>query len=384
MKTILLTSVFYISFLSSYAQDFNSGLIYDTVTCITNTEQSYSLYLPNDYDDDIREWPVLYIFEPAARGAYAAKIFQPLAEEYGYIIIASNNSRNGSWDLVFDAADAMFQDSFDRFRIDTSRIYLSGFSGGSRAAVTVASLTDRVAGVIGCGAAFSLSKNHQPKSTNSFIYYGLIGSRDMNYLEMQELNISLDKLGIKNRIHVFDGPHRWPPQKDLRFAFEWIEIINENKKFDKTAGTLWLSRADSLFKAGDYLLFETDAQDIQGLSQNNSLLQEKIDSLRASKVYKVDFKAQKKLVKKEEGLRAIYIQALTEMAYSKLASSDSTIKDMIWWQNEVKKLKKYEKSKDPYKSRMASRVLNMIWASCAEGLWNYVNKGDLQNGHQSY
>jgi len=41
-------------------------------------------------------------------------------------------------------------------------------------------------------------------------------------------------------------------------------------------------------------------------------------------------------------------------------------------------LKKYEKNKDLYKSRAASRLLNMIWASCAENLWSYVQLNDME------
>jgi len=377
MKTVFLASVLSFSFLDVSAQDFATGEIYDTVTCISSKEQSYSLYLPSEYNSTQKKLPVLYIFEPAARGAYATKIFQPVAEEYGYIIIASNNSRNGSWDVVFDAAEAMFQDSFERFRIDTSRIYLTGFSGGSRAAITVASLTNRVAGVIGCGAGFSLSINHQPKSNSNFIYYGLIGTRDMNHLEMKNVKQSLNQLKIKNRIHVFDGPHRWPHESDLRYAFDWLEIAGGYKEVDLKSKNMWTGRADSLFNTEEYLLYETDALDIQKFSAGDGLFHSTLDSLRGSKAYQSEFKSLKKWTKKEEELRSVYLQALTEMAYSKLAASDSTLKDMIWWHNEVKRLKKYEKSKDLYKSRMASRLLNMIWASCAEGLWNYVQQGDL-------
>jgi hypothetical protein len=51
---------------------------------------------------------------------------------------------------------------------------------------------------------------------------------------------------------------------------------------------------------------------------------------------------------------------------------------MAWWQNEVKMLNKYVKSKDLYKSRMASRLLNLITANCAENLWSYVQQNDME------
>ena len=378
MKTILLTNIFLLLSLSCYAQEFIAGKQYDTVLCTADTTQSYSLYLPSNYYNAELLWPVLYIFEPAARGPYVTKIFKPLAEKYGYIIIASNNSRNGSWDLVFNAAEAIFNDSFERYKLDTTRIYLTGFSGGSRAAVTIASLTNRVKGVIGCGAGFSLLKNHQPRAGNTFLYYGLVGTRDMNYLEMQQVKQSLDRLKIENRIHVFDGPHRWPPEKDLHYAFNWMEIIDSNNMTETGAKTKWLARADSLFTTEEYLLFQTEVNDIERLfSEGAPEYRLRDDSLMTTKAYKTEVHNKEKWQEREEEMRGKYLQALTEMAYTKLASSDSSFKDMTWWQNEVKILKKIEKSKDLYKSRTASRLLNMIWASCAENLWTYVQQNDL-------
>jgi len=56
------------------------------------------------------------------------------AERYGYIVLGSNNSRNGPWKPESEAADAMLQDAQKRFAVDLKRIYFAGFSGGARVA----------------------------------------------------------------------------------------------------------------------------------------------------------------------------------------------------------------------------------------------------------
>jgi hypothetical protein len=364
--------------LSAVGQNFMAGQQYDTVRCIANQEQSYSLFLPETYPEK-DNWPVLYIFEPAARGPYAVRIFKPLADKYGYIIIASNNSRNGSWDIVFDAAEAMFTDSFSRFKIDTARVYLAGFSGGARAATTIATITNKVAGVISCGAGFSMTKRYQPNIRNNFIYYGLIGTRDMNYLETMQVKTSLDKINIKNRLHVFDGPHRWPPINELSYAFDWMEINASNVEIEEKAKSKWLVRADSLFTAEEYLLYQTEINDINTLFSQNTLgNKQRADSLLATKAYRTELRSKEKWQNRAEGLTNKYLQALNEMPFTRLAGSDSTVKDMTWWQNEVKMLNKYVKSKDLYKSRMASRLLNLITANCAENMWSYVELNDME------
>ena len=43
------------------------GKIIDTVRCKLNPKFSYALYLPDNYSDTVK-WPIIYIFDPAARG----------------------------------------------------------------------------------------------------------------------------------------------------------------------------------------------------------------------------------------------------------------------------------------------------------------------------
>ena len=120
----------------------------DTIICIENESYSYALYLPTNYNDSLK-WPIIFILEPAARGALATNIFKMAAEKYGYIIACSNDSRNGPFLRNYDIVEIFTNDVYSRFNIDDKRIYFSGFSGGSRGALSVAVLNSSVAGVIG-------------------------------------------------------------------------------------------------------------------------------------------------------------------------------------------------------------------------------------------
>jgi hypothetical protein len=42
-----------------------------------------------------RKWPIIYLFDPLARGEVAVEAVRAAAEKFGYIVVASNNSRNG-------------------------------------------------------------------------------------------------------------------------------------------------------------------------------------------------------------------------------------------------------------------------------------------------
>ena len=82
------------------------GKIVERVVCAKNLEQSYALYLPSNYSPD-RAWSIVFVFDPGARGKIPVELMKEAAERYGFIAVASNNSRNGPWKMEFDAADAM-------------------------------------------------------------------------------------------------------------------------------------------------------------------------------------------------------------------------------------------------------------------------------------
>src|ERR1700720_495446 len=97
-----------------------TGQIVDSVKCAADASQSYSLYLPSHYTAD-REWPVILGFDPGGRGRNAVERYKAAAEQYGYIIAGSNNSRNGSPETG-KAAASMANDVFSRFHINPKRI----------------------------------------------------------------------------------------------------------------------------------------------------------------------------------------------------------------------------------------------------------------------
>jgi predicted esterase len=198
------------------------GIISNKIVCKSNSEQSYALYLPSNYSSS-RKWPLIAAFDPAARGNIPVQQFKDAADRYGYIVCGSNNSRNGPIQPAAEAAKTMLKDVSTRFSIDAKQIYLTGFSGGARAATAIASwLKDQIVGVIGCGAGLSVGM--EPSSPLPFIYYGAVGKEDFNYPEMKQLDRALSASGLIHHIEVFDGGHDWPPSDVCAKAIEWMEL----------------------------------------------------------------------------------------------------------------------------------------------------------------
>ena len=80
---------------TALAADLPAGEIIDRVTCAADPSQSYALFVPADYTPS-RTWPVIFAFDPGGRGRTPVERYQAAAERYGYIVVGSNNSRNGS------------------------------------------------------------------------------------------------------------------------------------------------------------------------------------------------------------------------------------------------------------------------------------------------
>jgi len=200
------------------------GQIVDPVVCRISPDQSYALYLPSSYSPE-KNWPILYGFDARQRGRLVVELFREQAEELGVIIASSNNSRS---DEAVDpnpaAMRAIWEDTHARFRVDPKRIYATGFSGGARAAVLLATArSGEVAGVIGVGAGFP--KGWTPSSATPFAFYGLAAEGDFNYGELLKLDRALAELGLAHSFDSFPGTHDWPPVARCGDALGWLETL---------------------------------------------------------------------------------------------------------------------------------------------------------------
>ena len=144
--------------------------------------------------------------------------FRAAAEQYGYIVAASNNSRNGPHAASAEAAKAMTADVARRFSVDPRRVYLAGMSGGARVATGIALANTLIAGVIASSAGFPDS---QPRTTVPFAVFATAGTEDFNYMEMRQLD---RRLSSPHFLAVFRGGHTLPPDDVAFDAVEWMEL----------------------------------------------------------------------------------------------------------------------------------------------------------------
>jgi hypothetical protein len=368
---------------SSFSQVLQKGLLIDSIICDQTPNQSYALYLPSYYDS-LKKWPAIYVFEPGARGSLPVNKFSPGAEELGYIIIASNNSRNGSWEVAFEAGDALFLDTFSKFSIDPTRVYTSGFSGGSRVASAIAAITGKINGVIACGAGFAGSKEYHLPDSSSVFYAAIVGNQDMNYQEHRQLAGHLEQKKVVNTLIIFNEGHQWPQSSYLTEALYWMELqcfkrgiaTSENYSLMKSY-ELTKNRGDSMLQAGDMMMamevYRKMIKDYNGLLELSDL-SAKISSIEVNKEYSKQLKKSERINEQELDYQKELSEAFTELYFTKLnVDNDSTLKDMNWWKNKINFIKRLAKKNDFQTQNMALRVLNLIWARSAESSFNYID-----------
>jgi len=323
------------------------GQIVDRVECAAKPEQAYALYLPSRYVQD-RQWPILYAFDPGARGRLPVERFQEGAEKYGYIVVGSHNSRNGPWKVSQEAMEAVWADTHARFSIDPKRIYSTGFSGGARVAGFMGLAVQDTAGVIACGAGFPDSK--VPKKV-PFPFFGIAGTEDFNYGELRLVQRDLDAQHAANRFEEFDGPHGWCPSPLCTVAIEWMELMAMKTGRRTTDPELLsalldksLSRLHHLESAGDlpalYRSYAAAAVDFHGLKDVADFAQ-RAAQLKGSKEVRDAEKREHQMEDRQERLRV-------ELAQSDAGQQQRIVEDLR---------KKAAAEEDTPERRVARRVL---------------------------
>jgi len=361
----------------------SKGIIIDSVSCIGYSSKTYSLYLPENYTESV-QWPVLLIFDPGARGHIGIENFIPAGKKYGYIMACSNNVRNGNFSNMLSDADIMYNDVVRRFKIDNRRIFTAGFSGGSRLATGFAINNKEISGVIGCGAGLPNSNYYSTTQMSHLLYFGIIGVKDMNYLEMTDLSRRLTDTGINSYFLVFNGGHQWPSDKNIEFAVGWFElqmmnkgIIDKRNDFSDDFLLQMIARAHESETASDLLnskkYYEYAIRDYSGAPVIPDLTAS-VGKIEKNESYRKSLKESKKIYREELLNREKYEKAFTDIAvYQELP--DSIVN---WWKNEVHILNSKIKGKRNSDSLMAYRLLNMITIASIEYGSNQVTAGNYK------
>lgn len=354
----------------NFIKRISKGVVQDSIVCKNAPEISYCLYIPKSYQVD-KKYPLLLAFDPHGDGRLPVNLMKTKAEKEGIILIGSNNSKNGlGMEEVFSIVKTLLSEAKENLAVDTTRIYLAGFSGGARVACASAQLLPEIKGVIACSGGF------QPgNAAPAFHFVGAAGNNDMNYLEMKKLYQSLSQMQASCQFLVFNGKHAWPPEEVMNEAIglltlyamkdksipvntSWIE--NFKKEHIEYANDLIKNNIpDSMAKA--YSVLKETVEMLDGIS-DITMQKEKLSGLQRDLVLQNYLKLQN-----ETELREANKQQELIAAFEKQSA--------LWWQKEISSLNEQSlKVSAGIQQDAARRLLAFISLCC----YSYTNMA-LQN-----
>ncbi|MBF4516377.1 hypothetical protein IRZ71_08485 [Flavobacterium sp. ANB] len=364
MKNIIYCFLFLLVTFCNYAQDaplLRTGIINDSVKVVNAPNESYAIYFPKEYDAQIPS-AVVFIFDPDARAKIAIEPFILAAETYNYILVCSNNVKNGLVQNNVATANRLFDHVLGMYNINMSQLYISGFSGGARLASFYGISSGFFQGVIACGASFNDLDKFIPPS-NKFSYVGMVGDKDMNYQEMVANKTWLDNAKITNTLFISHEDHIWPKQNEMLRAFDWLEIQAYKKNIRPKNDTIIKRIYDNNLKIADSLRLNKEMISSVRNYENcitsfnindDSFIRTKIAEIKKSREYKEEVARMDEITVLEgEILDKLSLKFYKEL---ELAKSSNNFK---FWKTEFKNLDTMKLSKEVSTQNMANRIL--VW-----------------------
>ena len=197
------------------------GVLVEGLECLSDPTQTYTLYLPTAYTTETR-WPVLLVLDPRGRSLLAAEIFREAAEQWGWVILSSNDTRSdGLASPNLKALNALWPELHNRYASDARRVYAAGMSGGGHFAYMLGKQTGELAGVIVSGSRLLPDQLED----TTFALFAAAGDRDFNYQQMREVDRFVAEQGNPHRFEVFSGLHAWMPAELAADAVAWMELV---------------------------------------------------------------------------------------------------------------------------------------------------------------
>jgi hypothetical protein len=375
MKQIIyIVLLFSYSFSFSQTSNYEKGKIIDSIKVKGTFTETFQLYIPNSYTNNTA---VVFIFDPMGNGTNGIKPFLKAAEQYNYVLVSSNNTKNGPYNNNIEITNRLFSYIFSEFKTDSRQIYTAGFSGGSRLAFTVAILTNAIQGVIGCGASAPVELSQNQNSSVNFSYIGIVGDEDMNYQEMFKFKEWLNNASINNELLTFEGSHRWPPDHEILRAFGWLEL-QAYKKNIRPINKEIISK-----------LYNEDFLIANSLEKNQKLVLAVMEYERLNRVYNTFFKVdsltkknnalkslanftteihkQKEIAEKESKISEVFLKNFNEEALK-----GNSQNNFVWVQNILNELKNHVDRNDPDFLKMKKRLLYSFYAAAIESSAYYI------------
>lgn len=359
LRTIIFLLVLFIFSKKITAQDIPVDSVMK-VSCLSDTAQTYSLYLPKGFTTT-KKYPVLLFLDPGGRGEIPVTRYRSVADNYGIILTCSYNSRNFDAASSVNAIDAIRKDLLDRYPAGMTKIWLAGFSGGARMASYYAETHNGIDGIIACGAAFAGERNTSYARRIPFAL--IVGTKDMNFEEMLQANETMDLAAHPSLLLLFNGGHSWPPVEQLSTAAYWLS--------GKESGQPHQPVTDEQFRkliTGDKIMYHAwleanEFKQLKGFTTIADSVRQQIESAKGFKQNRRDFKESMEEERK-------YMDEFSLLFSQSVAVNDISISNDDAWKALSNKLNR--NSNNEYYQLAGERKFDFSWRLCSENYFQFM------------
>ncbi|MEO8412698.1 MAG: hypothetical protein ABI472_03530 [Ginsengibacter sp.] len=323
------------------ADTIERGKVVTPVLCKADPAESYAVYIPGkSYNETL---PVIYFFDPHGDGSYPLIKYKALADAYNFILIGSNNSKNGNdWQTANNTWTTLTNDTQNRLKVNRNRVYTCGFSGGAKVATYLALHHMEIKGVIANGAGL-------PDITHAgnfgFSFTAIAGQGDLNMTDLVTINSDLDKTQAVHRIIFFDGRHEWAPENTMNIAFAGLQLDAMRQKLTPINETFISNyvvnckKQIALYvKMTKYLNAETETRlsisMLDGLTNEVNWFKVEDGSLKKNPLYQKQWQAKQNLLLTEQNIKAEYEQQFQQG-------------DMNYWKETISNVQTNAKAQTP-------------------------------------
>lgn len=194
-------------------------------------ETSYVIYMPAKLDLTKRH-PWILGFSPDGNGLAALAAMKQACDQNNWILVASNNSRNG---VDFQIIDPLINDTINSavrtLPVDPARMYAGGLSGGGMSAhALMQRAPNLVKGVISnCGMINEEYQKEKGYPSGKDIVF-MTNPQDFRYHEIQANCRYINGRGCHTCWIEFPGGHRWAPPQYYSQAFQWLDKQAQSRR----------------------------------------------------------------------------------------------------------------------------------------------------------
>ena len=191
---------------------------------ITETPE-YLIYTPSKLSQGVL-YPLVIAFSPGADAQQMIQVWQNVADERKWLILASRKFRNGvDPSPVFEQLYTdIIQGRLD-LPVDRKRVLATGLSGGGMGSHMFAFANPDLVSAVVINTGMMDAEYYYPKKKDypqNKIAVFLASPTDFRYNEMKRDRIFLEELGWKTKWIEFQGGHVLAPQSVYSEAAEWL------------------------------------------------------------------------------------------------------------------------------------------------------------------